>query len=1356
MNPVRLATLGIWLLIFSSHPISLQGQFAFHQQEGEMDITLDDDIIATYVWQDPDTTRPYFKHIRTPDGIQVSRNHPPQATDYQDHDTYHPGIWWGFGDVGGNDYWRMKARVIGGQFIAGPTGGRQRATFAVKNRLLKNGSDDLFVEQICHYTLLRQANGILLIAECTFIGNEAAFWLGDQEEMGLAFRVQSDLAIDRNSQSKILNANSSTDLKTIRTTQSDWVDYSGPFQGVYAGMMLMSDPANFRRPWWHAVKTGLLVANAFGESELHGQGKKRQSWQVPAHEEFHLRYGVYIHSHETETAHDRNQAYEDFLQALQTIDSPTGKKPQPTASQLPQVPDGFAITAFAREPLIFKPTALCFDPQGRLTLGQGPQYPHHHETFPTDSVYILIDRDEDGIADEAKQFARGFNSVQGLAWKGNDLYVANAPELTVVRDLDGDDEADEYVIVYTDLGNREHALHGLNWGPDGKLYMSKGNSKGHNQPDKFPGIAPKPFRELWDVAHPPGAPDSYPTQSYTQYTYQKSYHNSNDDWGREGGVLRCDPLGTNLEIFARGLRNPWDMTFDDGFHWLATDNDQNQGDRIIAPVFGAHFGWGHPYSNHWTGLDHLPTAPISGPVFHGSGAGIIFYQHDHFPESYQNSFLINDWMHGTFIYRPTFDGALRMPAGGKWEPFAIRGEFLYRPTDLEVGPDGTVYICGWGGDYHYQPGEEGSWIYRVRHLGQDPQPRADWYQAKYHVPYSEWTLDQLIADLGQATLPVWRINAQDELIRRGVVNRDALISRLRTGDLNQGQATWIIWALGRMGGSDPLVRTWLEQLLENDRSDRNLRIQALRIFAHLIRNADHQEALPNTTTTILRASDPLLRQEAIQAIWQARQIQLLPQLIDWIPNESDRLNYYSAWGALRDLAPVNVRKNLLTDTRADVRLAALLGLLEQFELSLDDATQLAERDPDSRIQQWITTWALNPKPPAKMPNEQSRIEQEQSIAVRDIIRRANSAKTPAMRQLFITMLSRATYEEREEWDEIHRFYQGLESTESRAQVLRTLSREPRVKPVLWEALSEPAPLQQAAIQGFITLSDGARQSSHEIANYLLQQISEWPDSPSTSGALETLARLRFVTPWNPPKGWDQTLTHQFHHANSTRLQGRILSAMAKIKPTALIDSNPINRLVQTVIDEPDPRLYQGLLAVSDRLGLEVTLNTDHQAAQEEVLKQLPHANSSRGRELFFSESGATGCVLCHQIQGKGNNYAPDLSSIGSRSNAATIAQSILQPSAAITEGFQLHLIESQNEDALGAILEETSTELVLVRQDGTRQRVPKATITRRERLDQSAMPATYQMLGNEQIADLVAFLQTCRHADEKAQERKPD
>src|SRR4029079_4046870 len=134
--------------------------------------------------------------------------------------------------------------------------------------------------------------------------------------------------------------------------------------------------------------------------------------------------------------------------------------------------------ASRREPLVRNPSAMAFDARGRLFVGQGPQYRNPKPDTPGDTIEIMIDTDGDGIADKAKPFARGWNCVQGLAWHGRDLWVANAPDLTIVRDLNGDDVADEYIRVFTDLGNIEHGLHGLHWAPDGRLYMSKGNSKG--------------------------------------------------------------------------------------------------------------------------------------------------------------------------------------------------------------------------------------------------------------------------------------------------------------------------------------------------------------------------------------------------------------------------------------------------------------------------------------------------------------------------------------------------------------------------------------------------------------------------------------------------------------------------------------------------------------------------------------------------------------------------------------------------------------------------------------------------------------------------------------------------------------
>jgi len=78
--------------------------------------------VADYVFRDERILRPYLANIRTPDGIQVTRNHPPvTGMDADDHDTMHPGIWLAFGDINGSDFWRNKGRIEHVRFAEPPT-----------------------------------------------------------------------------------------------------------------------------------------------------------------------------------------------------------------------------------------------------------------------------------------------------------------------------------------------------------------------------------------------------------------------------------------------------------------------------------------------------------------------------------------------------------------------------------------------------------------------------------------------------------------------------------------------------------------------------------------------------------------------------------------------------------------------------------------------------------------------------------------------------------------------------------------------------------------------------------------------------------------------------------------------------------------------------------------------------------------------------------------------------------------------------------------------------------------------------------------------------------------------------------
>lgn len=643
-------------------------------------------------------------------------------------------------------------------------------------------------------------------------------------------------------------------------------------------------------------------------------------------------------------------------------------------SDLPQVPPGFEARVFAKDPLVRNPCALAFDARGRVFIGQGTQYRMPQPQTPPDSVLIVSDTNGDGVADQTKVFATGFNCIQSLAWNGRDLWIANAPDLTVVRDLDGDDEADEYVRVFTDLGNLEHALHGLIWGPDGKLYMAKGNSKGLTVPGR---IAPKPFRDLWAVSAPPGTPDFPPPQTYKKGEYQHLYQDPADDWGREGGVLRCDDLGKNLEIVSRGLRNPFDLAFDSAFNWLTTDNDHSEGDRIVMPFHGAHFGWGHAWSAHWTGERHPPTVPVSGPLFPGSGTGVLFYDAPQFPPEWRGVWLFNDWQRKTtFAYRPRWDGALLQPQGGKWEEFAVGGDAFYRPVEMEIGPDGTLWVLGWGKDYNRPQkflrnllGQTQNIEGRVFQIAWKSGPRIAWRSAKRERPAAQWSVAELADDLG-SHVPAWSVNAQAELLRRGAVVKDELARRLAAPELPLTKQTWLLWTLGRLetDANDPAMPRVGSHELE-------ARLQWLRILAQRSRRSG--QPLPAGVVAALQDAEPRVRFEAVQAIWQARQQQHLAAVTNLAATETDRITYFAAWGTLRDLGTPEKLEATLTDVRPAVRRAALLALADLGRLTPERATALVSDPATADVAAlWLakrkgSAFVVVEPPPGEFENEVS-------------------------------------------------------------------------------------------------------------------------------------------------------------------------------------------------------------------------------------------------------------------------------------------------------------------------------------------------------------------------------------------------
>jgi hypothetical protein len=305
MPKAFLTAIAAYLLALSS-AVAVENEVGFAQSEGSLAIKIGGRSFGTYVYRDDKILRPYFAHLHAPGGSQVTRHHPPiPGTDAADHDTMHPGLWLGFGDISGADFWRNKAVVRHVEFIDKPSTDAGGGRFAVRNRYVAH--DKTVCEEVCRVAVQLGRHGYLILLDSRFSGPDD-FYFGDQEEMGLGVRVATPMAVKNGG--SLTNSDGLVGEKQVWGKQADWCDYSGVVAGMPAGILLVPDPKNFRRSWFHARDYGFVAANPFGRNAFTKGEKSKVT--VPRGESLRLGFAILFHAGPV----DLPAAYAEALQAL--------------------------------------------------------------------------------------------------------------------------------------------------------------------------------------------------------------------------------------------------------------------------------------------------------------------------------------------------------------------------------------------------------------------------------------------------------------------------------------------------------------------------------------------------------------------------------------------------------------------------------------------------------------------------------------------------------------------------------------------------------------------------------------------------------------------------------------------------------------------------------------------------------------------------------------------------------------------------------------------------------------------------------------------------------------------------------
>jgi putative heme-binding domain-containing protein len=305
-----------------------------------------------------------------------------------------------------------------------------------------------------------------------------------------------------------------------------------------------------------------------------------------------------------------------------------------------KIAEGMKVNLFASEemfPELINPVQMAVDTNGRLFVSVWPSYPHWNPTEPRrDKIICLPDDNGDGVADRCVTFADELNSVTGFEFWNGGMLVAALPEIWFLKDTDGDDKADLKIRMLQGVcsADSHHSANAMLIGPDGWLYWSRG---------------------IFNVA----AMET-PTQTVRS---------------GESGVHRFNPRTFEMEFHFPIGPNPHGDSFDQWGYQFANDGTSGTGSYVNI---GKGVG-----NKQWF---KMRVRPVAANGFLSSSL---------FPEKNQGNFLICNCIGflGVLQHEVKYNGA--DITSQEIEPILVSSDPNFRPTDVEIGGDGALYVADW-------------------------------------------------------------------------------------------------------------------------------------------------------------------------------------------------------------------------------------------------------------------------------------------------------------------------------------------------------------------------------------------------------------------------------------------------------------------------------------------------------------------------------------------------------------------------------------------------------------------------------------------------------------------------------------
>jgi putative membrane-bound dehydrogenase-like protein len=956
-----------------------------------------------------------------------------------------------------------------------------------------------------------------------------------------------------------------------------------------------------------------------------------------------------------------------------------GFKPEEAVKRM-QLPPGFEAKLVASEPDIAQPVCIEFDDRGRLWVIQYLQYPNPaglsrvkvdrfsrtvydkipepppHGARGADRITIMDQFDENGRAHRFKDFVNGLNLASGIAFGHGGVFVLQVPYLLFYPDRNHDDVPDadpEVLLTGFGMEDAHSVANSLTWGPDGWLYGCQGSTV---------------------TAHIRGI------------EFQQ-------------GVWRYHPITHKFELFCEGGGNSWGLDFDEDGNLIYSTNFGPY--RNLHGVqggyywksFGKHGALHNPYTYGY--FEHMPYANFFGG--HVTDGGIV-YQGDSFPKEFHGKYIANDLLghavqwHNLERWGSTFKASY----GGE---LLTPNDTWFAPSDLTMGPDGSLYVADWYDKRTAHPDPDADWdrsngrVYKIQYTGTNANAQPPTSNIE-HRPLEKMSSKELLKLLGDSN--DWYVRKA----RRILGDRDdkSVIAPLRKQiftTTNDHLALESLWALYVSGGVD---HQFAEQLLQH-------RVAAIRSWTVRVLGDDGKSS---------------------------------PQFLKMAASDSDTM-------VRSQLA--STAKRLPTDT----------GLALAATLASRDADV---KDPYIPLLLWWAVEAHCVDGVAQCLHDFASADSSRSTIIRETIlprlmRRYAAEGTPATLTACGNILQSAPAKQRDVM--LASLNEGLqECTNKISSIPSALENQlaqssNSVVAVQIAARLGQASARQRALQ--IATDDSAQKSNRIAMLKLLADLTPsncveqmlnlvQPTEPESVqiGALEVLQHL------DSPEISPAVLNGYSKMSEPVRSRARDLLLARKASTLALLQQVeagkiatkdiPLDQLRRVSLHNDKQldalvRKYWGNITggtPEEKLAVVRRFNNDLRAAS---------GDPKRGHDLFMKN-----CGVCHQLFGEGQSVGPELTH-ANRQDRDFLLVSIVDPSAVIRKEFLNYNIETTDGSVLsGLIVEQTPNSITLAAAKNERTTISRSQIRSLKESTVSLMPeGLLEPLKPQELRDLFSYLQ---------------